>query len=150
MANRVTTHHNNTGDRDVTLLQILTDTPEGYDWRDDAQCLGLDPDRMQPEVATTEDVEAAKRVCGKGTFLQCPVLRECLELALSQRAPESGQITAYGVHAGEWFGESPRLPERACDHCGELFPVQRSTARFCKAACRQAAGRAARREGLAG
>lgn len=113
-------------------LTLLTD-PADRDWRDRANCLQVDPDDMQPEVATPEDVELARRVCAF-----CPVRVECKALA-------DGQYEAYGIHAGEWYGEAPRLPERECEHCGELFAVQRSTARFCSANHRQAARRAGQR-----
>lgn len=111
-------------------LTLLTTRP-ARDWRARAYCLDVDPEDMQPEVATPEDVELAKRVC-----LGCPVWRECRELANSQVGG------AYGIHNGVWYGEPPRLPERECEHCGEVFAVQRSTAAYCGANCRQAARRA--------
>lgn len=116
------------------MLDLIL-TPVERDWRSAANCLEVDPESMQPEVATPEDVQLAKRVC-----IGCPVRTECREMARNQPGG------AYGIHDGTWYGEEPRLPERECEHCGALFPVQRSTARFCSAAHRQAAGRAARRE----
>jgi WhiB family redox-sensing transcriptional regulator len=50
------------------------------DWRDHANCRGLDPDLFFPvgtSGASLTEIEAAKRVC-QG----CPVLTPCLRLAL--------------------------------------------------------------------
>jgi hypothetical protein len=104
--------------------------PGDRDWRDHAACLEVDPESMQPEVATPEDVELAKRVC-----IGCPVRLDCRALADSQ-------AEAYGIHDGRWYGEAPKLPERQCEHCGNSFPVQRNSATYCGARCRQAARRA--------
>jgi hypothetical protein len=113
-------------------LSLLPLSPADREWRSRANCLDVDPDSMHPDEATDEDVEVAKRVC-RG----CPVFLDCRTAALSH--------AAYGVWAGEWHGEPPRLPERECDWCGELFQVQRSTARFCSGAHQKAARRAEQR-----
>lgn len=109
------------------------------DWRDDANCLTADPNMMQPERATVGDVAEAKAVC-----MGCPVKLDCRELAKSQQSLLSG-TTAYGVHAGEWWGPAPVwLVERQCEHCGESFRTERDgnrSARFCKQACQKAAWR---------
>lgn len=109
------------------------------EWRDDAACLTEDPNKMQPERATEAEVAAAKRVCAG-----CPVWRECRDLATEQRTAYG---SAYGVHAGEWYGDHPVWEvERECelDGCGVVFRTERDgnrQARFCSPKHRVAAAR---------
>lgn len=104
---------------------------ERDEWRDQAQCLGIE---MQPNRASAADVAKLKSVC-----VGCPVRRECRELAVAHGP-------AYGVHDGEWMGPAPMSPhEFPCEWCSGPIEVQdtgRNTRRFCKAACRLAAHRA--------
>lgn len=98
-------------------------------WRDRAACLDEDPDRMQPEVATPAQLDAALSVC-----TGCPVWDECRELAES--------TDAYGVHGGKWYGAPPANPERElCDWCREA-EVPRAGASYCSTTCRVRAHRA--------
>ena len=103
------------------------------DW-DGAHCLTVDPEVMQPEKATTVEVELAKAVCDG-----CPLRRECLALAHSQRSLE-GNLTAYGVHAGRWFGPDPTWEEvHLCADCGGEFrtkPRASGGSSFCSTRCR--------------
>jgi len=103
------------------------------DWRDRANCLAVDPNSMQPERATLEEVHDAKRVCGG-----CPVRLQCRQLAESQ-------VPAYGIHDGRWFGPDPVwLVEKQCEHCGAAFRTERDgnrAARFCRQSCQKAAWR---------
>lgn len=108
-------------------LHLTTDN-----WQADANCRDTNPDVMQPEVASDEDVNEAKAVC-KG----CPVRLQCLELAKSQPDP-------YGVHAGQWFGHKP-APVVCCAWCSTPLTAQRSTRSYCNDTCRKRASRAAAR-----
>jgi hypothetical protein len=84
-------------------------------WQNEAQCRDVDPDFMQPEVATPVQVAEAKAYC-----FGCPVFEQCAEAAYAQRSPESGENIAYGVWAGEWFGDLPRVPAaEVCGICGD-------------------------------
>lgn len=97
-------------------------------WQRDASCRDEDPNRMQPERATPEQVEEAKEVC-----IGCPVRERCRQLAESQAAP-------YGIHDGEWFGADP-LPLAVCTWCGEELAEQ-ETGRpriYCSSRCKDAA-----------
>lgn len=47
------------------------------DWRDDAACLGVDPELFHPGNA--RDARPAKRICAV-----CPVRAECLAVALPE------------------------------------------------------------------
>lgn len=111
------------------------------EWMDRAECLTVDPEVMQPERATVEEVADAKALCGV-----CPVRAECHQLAVSQTSPLAGAI-AYGVHAGRWWGPEPVWEvERVCDRggCGEVFRTEargHRSARFCSGVCRSAAYR---------
>lgn len=99
-------------------------------WQTEAACRDTDPDTMQPEVASQEDIERAKAVCGP-----CPVYRLCRELAESQ-------LGAYGVHDGEWFGPPP-APVLFCQWCRGALASSRSTRSYCNDTCRKRASRAA-------
>lgn len=102
------------------------------DWRAAANCLQTDPNTMQPEVATPDEVAMALRLCDG-----CPVRRQCRELAESQ-------VGAYGVHAGEWFGDPPANPAMVqCGWCGDdMDPGPRRTRTYCSTGHRVAAFRA--------
>lgn len=91
-------------------------------WQDWARCRNEDPNVMQPEVATAEQIAEAIAVCNG-----CPVLEQCRASALAQRSPETGKNTAYGVWAGEWLGDKPRTPAaEVCSTCGDASaPGQR-------------------------
>ena len=109
---------------------MITVTDEN--WQARANCRATDPDTMQPEYATPEEVETAKAVC-----VGCPVRGECRELARSQPGG------AYGVHDGEWWGPPPRELTKVCEWCGALVDdTERSTRRFCKDSCRKSYSRA--------
>jgi hypothetical protein len=97
-----------------------------------ANCRGVDPDTMQPEAATPDELEQAMRFC-----VGCPVAAECRDLA-------EGQTYAYGIHAGKWYGAPPVNPEVVqCRWCGGDVPG--SVAReYCGSTCRNAAWRARR------
>lgn len=118
----------------------MTDTTT--DWRDRALCLTVHPNVMQPERATEAEVRGAKAVCAG-----CPVRDDCLTLAESQQSATEAYVTAYGVHAGEWWGPDPVWEvERVCelDGCEVLFRTERDgnrQARFCSAKHRVAAAR---------
>ena len=62
------------------------------DWQNRANCRDVDPDLMQPEAATAEEVAEALAVC-EG----CPVRAQCLALAESQGH-------AFGAWGGMWLG----------------------------------------------
>jgi hypothetical protein len=120
-------------------LHALLESPSTDDhWMDRANCLGVDPNLMQPERATEAEVAAAKAVCAG-----CPVLEQC-------RAHAEAQTPAYGVHAGEWWGDEPVWQiDKRCEYteCGAVFRVDRDTrvgqrARFCSGRCRVASHRA--------
>lgn len=113
---------------------MITVTTEN--WQQDANCAGVDPDLMQPEIASDEDVNVAKATCGRGTPFECPVLLQCKGLAESQPGG------AYGVHAGEWYGHKP-APVVLCTWCGLMLSGQRSTRSYCNDTCRKRASRAA-------
>lgn len=99
------------------------------EWMDRAQCLGVE---MQPDAATAAEVAELAAVCAG-----CPVRRECHQLAAEQFP------SAYGVHAGRWWGEPPREPLLVrCTWCGEGMDAERSTAAYCGSRCRVAAYRA--------
>lgn len=101
------------------------------DWRHRANCRDVDPNVMQPEVASAADVDAAMAHC-----VGCPVRLECRQLAMSQSSP-------YGIHAGQWFGEPPRDPgAHRCEWCGTRVAGERATATYCGSRCRTAAWRA--------
>lgn len=98
------------------------------DWQNRAECRSVDPGLMQPEVASVEDVEAAKAVCAG-----CPVIDQCAELAGTM--PD-----AFGVWAGQWLGPAPVDPSTGrCEWCGEAASAG---ARYCGGAHRVAAHRA--------
>ena len=107
-------------------------------WQDRAQCRDVDPDTMQPEEATPEQLTEALSTC-----LGCPVRSECLTSALEQQADESSE--AYGIWAGKWWGVLPRVPgSRACGWCGSQMNPMRSTATYCGGGCRSKAHHARR------
>lgn len=116
----------------MTMLDLHT---TGRDlWQDHANCRGEDPEFMQPERASDEDVELAKSVC-----IGCPVFAKCQESAESQGADPAGEAGAYGVWAGEWWGSPPKQAAQPCKACGaELEAPATGRAReFCDATCRQ-------------
>lgn len=120
----------------MTDLTLLTADPNTWQ---DATCvrLGVDPNAMQPDEATHAEVAEAIDLCGN-----CPLFDLCRE-----RADSQGDA-AYGVHAGQWWGDEPVwLVERECAHeeCGETFrSAQERPRRFCSPRCRVAAHRARR------
>src|SRR5262245_32696017 len=46
------------------------------------------------------------------------------------------------LYMRQWRGSDVALGDRACQHCGQSFTPERSTARYCGARCRVAAHRA--------
>lgn len=117
--------------RDLTPDPFLTLDPDEH-WQDLAQCVGVDPEAMQPEVATPAEVARAVRVC-----TGCPVAVECRQLAEDQPG-------AYGVHAGAWWGPTPANPATVpCGWCAQdMAAGPRGTALYCGATCRKRAERA--------
>lgn len=116
--------------RDLSLLTVTAGW-SAENWQERANCRASDPETMQPECATREQVETAKAVC-----VGCPVRANCRELAKSQLMP-------YGVHDGEWWGPPPRVLAETCEWCGDKTgDSQRITRRFCSDRCRKAARRA--------
>lgn len=108
---------------------MITVTTEN--WQARANCRDVTPETMQPEVATTRDICAAKLVCNG-----CPVLAQCKALADSQPG-------AYGIHAGEWYGPNPGTAD-TCSWCGvELLETTSHKRRFCGGTCQKRASRAA-------
>lgn len=106
---------------------------ETPDWRALAACRDEHPDRMQPEVATPEQVADALSVCDR-----CPLesWTKCRELA-------TGQVGPYGVHAGQWWGDPPNSPlVVTCEWCGTDVLGTQDTQRYCGTRCRVAAHRA--------
>lgn len=91
-------------------------------WQNQAQCRDVEPDVMQPEVASPAQVAQARAVCDG-----CPVIDACRATAADQRSPETGKNTAYGVWAGVWWGPAPRVPAaEVCGQCGDpAEPKQR-------------------------
>lgn len=101
-----------------------------HQWRDDANCRDTDPNTMQPESATADELAAAFRVC-----TGCPVLEQCRQLA-------EDQLGAYGIHAGTWWGDLPANPEvPVCQWCLEQ-PAKGTRATYCSTRCQVAAWRA--------
>lgn len=77
-------------------------------WQDWARCRNEDPNTMQPEVATDQQLADAKQICGS-----CPVRDTCLEAGLKQKEP-------YGIWGGVWLGDPARRPAaEACGICGD-------------------------------
>lgn len=109
---------------------------EDRPWQTRARCRNEDPDSMQPERATKAEVAEALLVCDG-----CPVRVQCDELA-------AGQVQAYGVHAGRWWGAPPVWEvERVCalEACGQTFRTEAEgnrAATYCSPRCRVAAYRA--------
>lgn len=60
-------------------------------WADNASCRGIDGEMFYPELATTEAIATAKRVCQ-----HCPVQPQCLEHAIQ-----------YNEQHGIWGGTTP-------------------------------------------
>lgn len=107
-------------------------------WQADALCfrMRVDPDVMQPERATREEVAEAMTICGG-----CPVVEQCRQHARDQeRQHVDGQTGAYGIHAGEWWGPDPVwVVDRVCGPCGAVSRAQERYAAgpwFCSRGCR--------------
>lgn len=107
-------------------------------WQADAACLDEDPCSMAAEVYAPAEWDRLVAQCSS-----CPVAAECRALAQAQSPAgqnEKGR-SAFGIHAGEWWGlPMPRF-WRTCDRdgCTEL-----TVATWCSDACRSAGGRRAR------
>lgn len=120
----------------MTLELTLLTGPGSAEWMDRAKCLAVAPDSMQPDRATVEEVAEAKALCAG-----CPVLLEC-------RSHARAQAGAYGVHAGEWWGEEPVwVVERTCagPGCSKTFRTEANGQRAalcCSSRCRVARHRA--------
>ena len=99
------------------------------DWRDSANCLGVEPGAMTPDAATPGEVEAALSLCA-----DCIVRLQCDQLRAEQHYP-------YGVWAGKWWGDPPTDPTvTPCGWCGEATGSARAT--YCSPACGKRALRA--------
>lgn len=110
-------HHPKTLETSTMDLTLTT----AADWTT-ATCVqtGADPETMQPEQATQAEVDAAKRLCAG-----CPMFTECRDLADRQEG-------AYGVHAGEWYGQAPAwVVQCATEGCEET-----TTTTYCSTECR--------------
>lgn len=118
-------------------------------WQNRAQCFtrGVDPALMQPDAATRAEVEEAKAVC-----VGCPVLIECHAHAEEQSGGLIDSFrSAYGVHAGAWFGHNPVwMVAGECEECGEAFRAQEKEGalapRFCSPKCGARSRQRAKRE----
>ena len=66
-------------------------------WRDDAACLGMDPDLFFPPKGGATKGADAKQICGG-----CPVQAECLEYALKTRP-------VYGIWGGLSLRERDKI-----------------------------------------
>jgi len=62
-------------------------------WADEALCAQADPDAWFPDRNQRENIQLAKRICGR-----CTVRTQCLEYALS------GADTWGGIATGIWGG----------------------------------------------
>lgn len=87
------------------LLRLVPDVASaGRRWRDDAACVGVDPEAFYPEdIAQADAVEPVRRVC-RG----CPVRAECLAEVMATEEPSR----RWGVIAGTTPSER-RLLHRA-------------------------------------
>jgi WhiB family transcriptional regulator, redox-sensing transcriptional regulator len=83
-------------------LEVLPPAP---DWQRDAACLGADPAMFFPERG--ERGEEARRLCAS-----CPVVDECLDLALEIDAAAAGDPS--GIFAG--LSPNQRKQYRATGH----------------------------------
>jgi WhiB family redox-sensing transcriptional regulator len=63
---------------EMTVTTGATHPQTDDDWRDQAACLGLDPQVFYP--TTDEEADDARRICDA-----CAVKSECLEYALARR-----------------------------------------------------------------
>lgn len=106
---------------------------EADDWRQLAECLGIDPDIFYPERGDNDGVDAAKAICAR-----CPVEHECLEDAIATRE-------MIGVRGGK-SGKERRaiVKERGCVcvYCGDRFPYQSGRVACGSEECDRAAYRA--------
>lgn len=107
------------------------------DWHNQAACRGMDPDAMQPEVASAEEVAEAIAVCGF-----CPVRAQCAELA-------EAQPDAYGVWGGRWWGDPPKAVAVPCEWCGKEVDLSNQgrggrPRMYCGQVCKNSASRARR------
>lgn len=81
-------------------------------WRDEAACLGHDPelwhdyghDGPWPPAADTENSEAARNICNS-----CPVREACLKDAMQYVKRSDTPLTAYGIFGGLDAQERYRL-----------------------------------------
>lgn len=99
-------------------------------WRNHANCRDVDPEVMQPEHATPDQVEQAASVC-RG----CPVFAQC-------DAERRAQLYPFGMWAGQWFGDLPVARAAACGDCGKELPPNPWKGRprqWCNSTCRKRA-----------
>jgi hypothetical protein len=87
-------------------------------WRDDAACLGMDPDLFFPPRGGATKGADAKQICGG-----CPVQAECLEYALKTRP-------VYGIWGGLSLRERDKIrrttrPQRVLEPCGTTAAYKR-------------------------
>lgn len=99
-------------------------------WRDEAACLGHDPELWQESVhegpwapaADTENTRFARNICGT-----CPVREACLQDALQYVERSDVPTSAYGIFGGLDARERYRL----------VFPVQRPNHNADKTHCKR-------------
>jgi WhiB family redox-sensing transcriptional regulator len=84
----------------------VDETPEEYEWMNEARCRGTRPTEFFPSDGV--GVESAQRVCAT-----CPVRLECLEYALTNR-----------IEHGVWGGASERERRRILRRRREFAPVR--------------------------
>lgn len=106
-------------------LTIIPVQPDGDEWRAEAACRGVDPKLFFPHSRSgrkprhggptgpeIDDLNEARRIC-----IGCPVNRECLGDALSQRE-------RYGVRGGHTSTERRPLARKwslfYCNRCGDV------------------------------
>jgi len=105
------------------------------DWRDQAACVGLDPEMFFPLAGTREEEEAL------ATCRRCPVTDQC-----GRWADEIG--ATHGVWAGEVRGHEypPMGRPRRCGWCHRDYVPYRPNQRYCTVEHRVAAERARARK----
>ena len=93
----------------------MTDERVADDWRDRAECLGMDPDVFFPARGDHEGMAVAVAIC-EG----CEVKDECLADALLTPEGPAGHGIRGGTNSRQ--RRKMRKPYLACPECGTVVP----------------------------
>lgn len=111
------------------IRQIIVDREE-QEWRRDAACVGIGPDKFFADRGDFGTVRSALAVCA-----ECPVQEQCREYGIATRA-RHGVWGGLGASRVRGLQSGAPLASARCARCGEAFTPRNRNQMYCCRDCK--------------